>query len=116
MENHAQLALSFEPRKLARADGPATSKEAARACKELRGRQHEEILRVLLRSEAPLTACEIADYSDGEGALDKHQAGRRLGELVKAGYVEVAGVGTTDTGRSARTYRLRDNFIARGSK
>lgn len=102
--------LPFAPHKLARASNPETSKAAARACRELRGEQHERILEVLMlgRGHPPMTACEIAVNCQDLGIeLDKHQVGRRLGELLAAGYIEVADEdGVTDTGRKARRYRL----------
>lgn len=99
--------LPFDAVRLARSENPETSKAAARACKELRGEQHDAILRVLLAAKQPMTACAVADGTDGWLNLDKHQVGRRLGELVVAGYAVVADeLGVTDTGRRARRYAL----------
>lgn len=109
--------LPFDATHLAHTSNPETSKAAARACRELRGEHHEAILRVLSDHRGELlTACGIASVlllraSLGEGCklpvLDKHMVGRRLGELVRHGYVEIVDEeGETDTGRKARRYRI----------
>lgn len=108
----AHPTLPFDAHKLARTSNPETSMAAARACRELRGKQHEAILRVLRFTSRAMTAHEVAEVCSGRDPvltpkLDKHQVGRRLGELLAAGYLEVADEdGVTDTGRKARRYRL----------
>ena len=83
-----QSELPFDARKLARSTDPATSKAAAKACKELRGVHHQQILSVLQFSGRESMTCdEIAEqFSIGwpEGAqLDRVQVGKRMHELEK---------------------------------
>lgn len=106
--------LPFEARKLARTTDPATSHAAAKASKALRSEHHEAILVAMLEmGDQPATACDVAAFLAAKAGvpaalrLDKHQVGRRLGELRDRGYVAVVDEeGRTDTGRPATRYRL----------
>lgn len=95
----------FEPRKLARRENPATSKDAARCARELRARYHELTLEILrtARSCVGLTADDIAEASGGR--MTRHQVGRRLHELVAGGLVRITRFNRpTPSGRQARCY------------
>lgn len=95
-----QIELPFDAHKLARTTDPSTSKEAAMACKELRGEHHAIVLAVL-DSVVDANADEIAARCE----LDRHQIGRRLNELERAGLVWRTGVTRpTATGRAAMCY------------
>jgi len=107
-----QSELPFDAHKLARSTDPATSKAAAKACKELRGVHHQQILSVLQFSGRESMTCdEIAEqFSIGwpEGAqLDRVQVGKRMHELEKAGMVCRTGeTRPTATGRAAQCYAV----------
>lgn len=105
--------LPFSPHKLAANADPATSHEAARACRTLRSEHHRIILDILesldrLSRErghgvVGLSADEIAYHSANE--LTKVQVSRRLGEMVEAGLVRATGERrATPSGRSAQVY------------
>ena len=76
-----------------RAGGPDTSRAAAARVSRCQGRHHDAI-RVALREGGPRTAREIAAWlavsprASGLAVLATHAVGKRLGELVRAGYVE----------------------------
>lgn len=94
--------LPFEPRKLARTENPPTSKAAAVDSRSLRGEHHRAILEVLASLTSPMT-CEDIAYA--LGFLDRHQVGRRMGELHLAGLAITVGQKVISTGRSARCWR-----------
>lgn len=96
--------LPFDARTLARTDNPETSKAVAGSARDLRCEHHAIILDVIARWRyVDWTADEIARRCD----LDRHQIGRRLGELERAGIVEKSGEKRpTDTGRLAHCYRV----------
>jgi len=98
-----QPPLPFDAHKLARTDDPATSKAAAKSCKELRSEHHRLILEAL-SEVGDANADEIADVC----GLHRHQVGRRLNELERAGYVRLTGTTRpTPTGRLAQCYARR---------
>lgn len=97
----AQLPLPFEARKLARTENPETSKAAAAVSKELRSEHHKTILAVMATGSLGWTADDIAMRC----SLSRHQIGRRLNELERAGIIRKTGVTRpTPTGRMACCY------------
>lgn len=97
-----QPALPFDAHRLARTENPSTSHAAAAASRELRADHHRTILDVM-RCGADWTADEVAVHCQ----LDRHQIGRRLGELEKSGLVRKSGAQrATATGRLANCYAI----------
>jgi len=103
-----QAELPFDARTLARSTDPQTSKDAASASRELRALQHRTIMAVMEIRPAfcvprDFTADEIAALCD----LDRHQVGRRLGELEREGLVRRTGnKRPTPSGRMAQCYEV----------
>jgi predicted ArsR family transcriptional regulator len=86
----------------ARASDPSTSHAAAAAARGVAADHHRTILEVM-RCGADWTADEIAVHCN----LDRHQIGRRLGELERAGLVRKSGAQrATATGRMANCYSI----------
>jgi len=97
-----QPALPFDAHRLARTENPSTSHAAAAASRDLRANHHRTILDVM-RCSADWTADEIALHCN----LDRHQIGRRLGELERHGLVRKSGAQRpTASGRMANCYAL----------
>lgn len=97
---------TFDELRRSRRDDPDTSKDAARRAHGLAGEHARLILDVLrarrARCKPPLTPHEIASLC-GLGSV---QVSRRLAELEANGLIVVAGIGTTPSGRTARTWQL----------
>lgn len=92
----------------ARRTDPATSKDAARQAGGLAA-EHQRIILGVMQMRAHTgeardwTADQIAEWCD----LDRHQVGRRLGELERNGLVRVTGnQRPTPRGRLARCYEV----------
>lgn len=97
-----QASLPFDAHRLARTENPSTSHAAAAAARDLRADHHRIILDVM-RCSADWTADEVAIQCK----LDRHQIGRRLGELEKALLVRKSGrQRPTATGRLANCYAV----------
>ncbi len=94
--------LTFDEVRRSRATDPATSKEAARRSHGLAGEHRRKILAALADGIAR-TADEIAPLVD----LDRHQVGRRLGEMRDDGLIVATGeVRETPRGRAAQCWGL----------
>lgn len=78
-----QLVLEFDPRRLARASGPETSKTAAERTKEFKAR-HSALIWDALRA-GPMTKDELAKAT----GLTDIQVARRGKECVEAGLVTI---------------------------
>jgi predicted ArsR family transcriptional regulator len=92
----------WDARTKARTTDPATSHAAARAAAGTAADHHRTILDVM-RCGTDWTADEIALHCH----LDRHQIGRRLGELERAGKVRKSGATRpTATGRQANCYEV----------
>ncbi len=90
----------WDARTKARTTDPATSHAAARAARETAA-DHQRTILAVMRCGADWTADEIAAQCN----LDRHQIGRRLGELERAGLVRKSGATRpTATGRQANCY------------
>lgn len=97
-----QPGLPFAPHTLARTENPTTSHAAAAAARDLRADHHRTILDVM-RCGADWTADNVAIHCN----LDRHQIGRRLGELERHGLVRKSGAQRpTATGRMANCYAV----------
>lgn len=97
-----QGTLPFCAHQLARATNPETSHQAAAGVRSFRTQHHETILAVM-RTSDDWTADEIAIHCH----LDRHQIGRRLGELERHGLVQKSGnQRRTAAGRMACCYRV----------
>ena len=97
-----QSLLPFAAHTLARTENPATSHAAAAAARDLRADHHRLILDVM-RCGEDWTADEVAIHCH----LDRHQIGRRLGELEKHLLVRKSGrQRPTATGRMANCYQV----------
>lgn len=93
---------TFDEIRRARRTDPATSKEAARRAHGLAHEHRQRILSALADGTAR-TADEIAPLV----GLDRHQVGRRLGEMRDDGYIVVADeTRQTPRGRAAQCWKL----------
>lgn len=96
-----QLALSFDPRRLARASDPITSHEAARRVREF-AKGHALIILECLRTHGDLTVDEIAKRT----TLLAHQINKRTKELQDAGLIITTGeTRLSASGRNERVWR-----------
>ena len=97
-----QAALPFDAHTKARTTDPATSHAAAAAARGLAADHQRTILEVM-RCGDDWTADEIAVHC----GLDRHQIGRRLGELERAKLVRKTGnTRRTARGRAAGCYAI----------
>jgi predicted ArsR family transcriptional regulator len=95
-----QMAMEFEP--MARRSDPRTSHWAAEQAKELAGR-HRTLIVYALAQHGPMGKDGIASKVRG---LDGVAVCRRLGELQKAGLIELTGKEVPSTsGRLEREWR-----------
>jgi thiamine pyrophosphate-dependent acetolactate synthase large subunit-like protein len=95
--------LTIDEIRRARPTDPDTSRDAARQAGQLAADHRFRILAALRRRpECPMAPFEIAAVC----SLEPVQVCRRLRELADDGEIVVAGVGTTPSGRSARTWRI----------
>lgn len=85
---------------------PETSREAGENARAFSGRQHQQIINVLIKSCRPLAPEEIANAL---GWSSHVPANRRTSELERLGKIEVApnDFHINASGRRARRYRLR---------
>lgn len=81
-----QLALDFNPRRLARSCDPSTSHEAARRVREF-ATGHSATILDCLRAHGALTVDEIAKHTP----LLAHQINKRLPEMQRSGLVRPTG-------------------------
>jgi predicted transcriptional regulator len=101
-----QLALTYPPHRMARADDPATSHEAAH------GDRTPNRTRIL-RAYAAFGDLIYTAAAQRAG-LEPHEAHRRISELVDKGLLMVASYGgreliaITPKGRRANVYRITD--------
>lgn len=98
----------FDPRRLARAENPATSHQAAERVLEFAGQHHAMILGVLREHPEGMTVHEVAAYC----RLTAHEVGKRVAELERAQRIAtvLAESGQpvtrpTPSGRQARVWR-----------
>lgn len=95
-----QLALSFEPRQLARRCDPITSHMAAEMVREFAGGQCAEILE-LLKRRGPLSPEQIAAHM----GIDAYSVRKRLADLEHAGKAKPNGMTClTVSGRRQRIW------------
>lgn len=89
----------------ARRTDPETSKDAARRAGGLAA-EHQRIILAVMQGTRPAldwTADEIAQWCD----LDRHQIGRRLGEMLVRGLIrKTSNTRPTPTGRAAQCYEV----------
>jgi hypothetical protein len=93
---------TFDELRRSRASDPDTSRDAARQAGQLAADHRFRIIEALRSEAGPRTPHEIAAVC----SLEPVQVCRRLRELADDGEIVVAGVGTTPSGRSARTWRI----------
>lgn len=95
-----QLTFGDVPR--ARTTDPETSHAAAASSRGLAGEHRRKILAVMAKG-GDWTADEIAERCD----LNRHQIGRRLGELERSGAVQKSiNTRPTPSGRQAQCYEV----------
>lgn len=98
-----QLALTFEPRQLARRCDPVTSHMAAERVMEFAGGQCAEIL-ALLRKYGPMSPEQIAAHMH----IDSYSARKRLADLFNAGKAQPNGMTCpTVSGRRQRIWAAK---------
>lgn len=98
----AQSEIPFDPRKLARCNDPSTSHEAANRSENLSA-EHYKIILEVMGEGGDWTADEVSTQCD----LDRHQIGRRLGELERAGIIRrTIKTRPTPSGRPAQCYEV----------
>lgn len=96
-----QLALNFNPQRLARRSDPSTSHEAARRVREFAS-GHAATILSCLKDHGPLTVDEIAKHTP----LLAHQINKRLPELQRSGLVVPTGeTRLSASGRPERVWR-----------
>ena len=96
-----QLAIEFNPVRLARKTDPATSKEAAERVREFFAGHAQKVLDCL-KAHGPQTPEQIG----ARIGLDPYAIRKRLPELERAGFAQPTGeTAPTASGRSQRVWR-----------